>query len=419
MEKTIIKTIREAFKKAYINKLLKESSDDMARKMTPALLKIAEENYPLFISGRKSYEYSKKNQLLVNYLVEKAVEEYKQTKDDRIRQAISAVYYPSGEHTLMYTNAVKDGAIQSNLRKRWGNAWKNSLLDNLIEAWEHALGNPEAFDSLVNSYKGDTSALGSGIGSLMYSKIMNWMRKISGHSASAKRGGGSEISTLDAPVEKGDAYINKIMGSKEFQPAETLGAEDFGSDVAPENEFDVAVDTGEDSKGAISMDKNELIGLFASFAEAVNEASKDPKNRISEPLRYAIEHLFKYGETNEKIKKDRPDLFSNIDLSATLSNGLKSEKFHSLAREVAKPYAGAENWLANLLNTGIKKGETRGEKLLSTIPKVFAKKAEEPVSVSTPEEPEEDWKSRVYEETIEKNIDKIVQEVYKRLNKIK
>jgi hypothetical protein len=52
MEKTIIKTIREAFKKAYISKLLKEDSEDMANKMTPQQLLKAEELYPLWISGR-------------------------------------------------------------------------------------------------------------------------------------------------------------------------------------------------------------------------------------------------------------------------------------------------------------------------------------------------------------------------------
>jgi hypothetical protein len=43
MEKILIRTIREAFKIAYINKLINESSEGMARKLSPQELKKAED----------------------------------------------------------------------------------------------------------------------------------------------------------------------------------------------------------------------------------------------------------------------------------------------------------------------------------------------------------------------------------------
>ncbi len=139
MEKVIIKTIREAFKKAYINKLLKESAGDMAAGMSPQELMTAEKMYNLWIGGRanpalglsgvksggKKIKFGNEEKQF-NYIVEKALEEYKQTHDDNLRSRIAQLFYPTkGSKTYNMTmdpNSKIPGAGTS-----YGNAIAQAL----------------------------------------------------------------------------------------------------------------------------------------------------------------------------------------------------------------------------------------------------------------------------------------------------
>ena len=219
MEKTIIRTIREAFKKAYINKLIKESAENMAKDLSPEEFRNAENLYKLFVSGKIHPElisgkdasgkdvlgYFKTNRVLtspkgkkveqavntsynrkmLNYAIEKAIEEYRSTKDTKIKDAIVSLYNPKISKLVLNTLKKQPGVI-SNLKSAYGQAWESEFENAAGEAWLQAVGEPEAFNDIIDSYTTDNP---DGIGAVIMSRMKQAIQKVSSLGAAKKRGG--------------------------------------------------------------------------------------------------------------------------------------------------------------------------------------------------------------------------------------
>lgn len=405
MEKTITKTIREAFKKAYINKILKESSEELSKKLNPAELKKAEEIYPKWATGRKNIVLGDESNNIINYLVEKGVEEYKQTRDEKLRQAIVSVYQPivfsSNKETGPQGNAVfkamMSSKISGHLRKRFGSIRLEDAQDAAGNAWAYSIGDPEVFNKIINRYTDGPT----GIGAMFMTSLIYSALEIATKSATKKRGGESAPLSFDA-LQNNDRDSMEFLGDK---------GEDFGSDkVDTGSEFDLAGDI--EITDIKPEEFTTLPKLFSDFVDVVNEAQKDPKNRISEELAYAIEQMFKYNKSYSEIKNSKPEYFANRDISTMISNGLKSEKFNKIAERVAEDNGFKKDWLIKLLDTGIKKGSTGNEKLLSLISKM--KDKPEPKR-DTDQEDGDTEENTGWSPLLEDDIQKIMNEVYKRM----
>ena len=402
MEKTITKTIREAFKKAYVNKILKESSEELSKKLSPAELKKAEEIYPRWAIGRKNILLGDESNNIINYLVEKGVEEYKQTRDDKLRQAIVAIYepkvYSSNRETGPQGNAtfkaMMSSKISGHLRKRFGSTRLEDAQDMARNAWVYSIGNPEVFNKIINRYTDGPT----GIGAMFMTSLIYSALEIATKSATKKRGGESAPLSLDALLSN-DRDSMEFLGNK---------GDDFGSD-----KFDTGstFDVSDNEKIIVTPEQfTSIPKLFSDFADEVNEAEKDPKSRISEELAYAIEQLFKHNKNYSQIKNMNPKYFANRDISTMIANGLKSEKFIKIAEKSALENGFPNDWLTNILETGIKKGSTGNVKLLSLISKM---KDEPKPEIKSDEDGEEN--NTGWSPLLEDDIQKIMNEVYKRM----
>jgi hypothetical protein len=174
MEKILLRTIREAFKVAFINKLINESSEGMARKLSAQELQKAEELYHSWISGsrRGRLHFGDLDEKTENYLIEKAVEEYKQSKSKQIHDAISTFYYPDPNYgsRKMYNIISKDGAVNSN-RAKLANPEDFEVF--LGGAYAERMINPVKFDEIVDKYNIDSD---TGVGGLFKTYILNAVR---------------------------------------------------------------------------------------------------------------------------------------------------------------------------------------------------------------------------------------------------
>jgi len=376
MNKNIVKTIREAFKIAYTSKLLKEASEDLAAKLSPEELRLAETIYPRWISGRLRLRFGSKEATpaVQNYLIEKAVEEYKQTGDKKIHDAISYFYYPLAR-TKTY-NAIKMGkygsAIAQNLRIKFGNNWEDGFQENVLTAWALSLGDPTIFDEIISTYTQDSP---TGIGGLLLYKLSEKASSLAAKSKASKKGGGAEKKSLDQP-----GYDDE--GGRKF-------------DIAGGIEINDDVDL-----------KTKLYELFSEFGNLVSDFFES-KGKLA--LATLAKEFFVNGKSYADILSDNPDLFEGKkpgDLSMMMIlQVLAPSSVKSISKAVAKEIGFPEEWLENLIVS----------KNISSIQDAF--KEVEPETEAPAPIKKKDEEGLVFEKFINSNMDKIVKEVYKRLGK--
>lgn len=213
MEKIIIKTIREAIKLAYYKKMLSESSEDVAKVLAPDKLRDAEALYRLFVTNRvapgfdggsakttqtligkggkkmlrdRRFYYDNK---MINYVIEKAVEEYKQTKDSRIRDAVAGIYDP-GRSQKIYNILLKTPGVITAIKGAFGNDYsEQDVMDVFKTAWIEFILDPAGFDNIIDHYQegGQT-----GIGALFLSRLKSGAQTLSKRVAAKKRGGAGQ-----------------------------------------------------------------------------------------------------------------------------------------------------------------------------------------------------------------------------------
>lgn len=372
MEKNVIKVIREAFKIAYSNKLLKESSEDLAGDMNPGELAQAETMYPRWISGRlNNFRWGEGKYAIENYLIEKAVEEYKQTKDKKIHDAISNFYYP-GKGGQLY-NFIKEKSRYSNvIIGALRDAKKLNLLEDLLfNAWTQSIGDVSKFDEYIKEYTTDSPY---GIGPLLKNKFELEAARLSKKADRIRRGGEAGYEYLDEPGYDSEG------GRKMDLPG--------GIEISDEAGL-----------------KEKMYDLFADFG---NMTSDFFESKGKEALATLAREFFVDGKPYAQILSDNPNLFAGKkpgDLSSMMIlQVLAPSSVKSISKAVAKEIGFPQEWLENLITS----------KNISSIQDAFKNvepETEAPVDVK--KKGEDDL---VFEKFINSNMDAIIEEVYKRLN---
>jgi hypothetical protein len=385
MEQNVIKTIREAFNIAYTNKMLKEASEDIAKRVKPDEFRQVEALYPSWISGRKNLRWGGTNGISgtpENYLVEKAVEEYKQSGDKKIQEAVSMFYYPY-EGSKVYNYLMQDVRTIAALKSRYKEDWKSAFDDVVLNAWAQSIGDVSIFDESIKKYKKDNRY---GIGTVLLNDLKLETLRLAMKSGAVRRGGDSE----DIPT---------VMKS----------LDEPGLDSDGGRKFDLPGDTNSSLKSfkkELSYEKmNEMITDFG------NQAVDYFKSKGKEKLATLAREFFVERMENHEIYAAHPDWYEGKDVkqvSTDLLQGvLLPADINALAERIGLEYGFPKNWLENVKKT----------KSLSVISKLFKDKYKD--KPRDEEDDEEDGREDdlVFEKFIQNNMNKIMEEVYKRISK--
>jgi hypothetical protein len=373
MEQNVIKTIREAFKIAYANKMLKESSEDMARSMDPNELRQAETKYPSWVSGRLPLRWgaTKLSDAAENYLVEKAVEEYKQSGDKKIQDALSLFYYPY-EGSKVYNYLKKDNRLIGALRKRYGNSWEEAFDDVVLNAWTQSVGDVTKFEETIKKYVKDSAY---GIGSVLLNDLKLELLRLGMKSSAVRRGGDSSMQSLDDP----------------------------GFDSEGGRKFDLP--------GGVEMSSDEQ--MYEKMAEMIqefgNQAADYFDSKGKETLSTLAREFFVNRKSYSEILRDNSEMFVGKkpgDLSTMmLLQVVGPQNIKSIADKLGPEYGFPKNWLENVMSS----------KNLNTIADLF-----KPIDTSMPDGDEEESDKEddlIFEKFIQNNMDKIMKEVQRRISK--
>jgi hypothetical protein len=380
MEQNVIKTIREAFNIAYTNKMLKEASEDIAKRVKPDEFRQVEALYPSWISGRKNLRWGGTNGISgtpENYLVEKAVEEYKQSGDKKIQEAVSMFYYPY-EGSKVYNYLMQDVRIIAALKSRYKEDWKSAFDDVVLNAWAQSIGDVSIFDESIKKYKKDNRY---GIGTVLLNDFKLELLRLAMKSGAIRRGGDSSMKSLDEP--------------------------EFDSDGG--RKFDLPGDTNSSLKSfkkELSYEKmNEMITDFG------NQAVDYFKSKGKEKLATLAREFFVERMENDEIYAAHPDWYEGKDVGQVSTDLLRGvllpAEINALAEKIGLEYGFPKNWLENVKKT----------KSLSVISKLFKDKYED--KPGDEEDDKEDGKEDdlIFEKFIQKNMDKIMKEVQRRISK--
>lgn len=374
MEQNVIKTIREAFRIAYINKMLKESSEDMARKLEPNELSQAEAKYPSWISGRLPLKWGKANGLsdaAQNYLIEKAVEEYKQSGDKRIQDAISLFYYPT-ENSKVYNYLKRDARLIGALKSRYKENWESAFNDVVLNAWAQSIGDVVKFEESIKKYIKDSAY---GIGPVLLNDFKLELLRLGMKSSAIRRGGEAGMKSLDEP----------------------------GNDSEGGRKFDLP-------GGAEANSDEEMYEKMASMIEEFGSQAADYfDSKGKETLSTLAREFFINRKSYGDILRDNPEMFAGKkpgDLSTMmLLQVVGPQSIKSIAENLGTEYGFPKQWLENIMSS----------KNLNTIADLF-KPIDTNLSAADDEEVDTD-DDLIFEKFIQNNMDKIMKEVYKRMSK--
>ena len=336
MEKILIRTIREAFKIAYINKLINESSEGMARKLSPQELKKAEELYTPWIKGSQRLYFGKVGDSIENYLVEKAVEEYKDSNSKQIQDAITAFYYPDPNYgsKKMYDIISKNGAVLANKAKM---ANPDDFDDYILDAYSERMVDPAKFDEIVDKYKTESN---TGIGSLFTTYILNAVKGEASTQATQKRGGESIGKSLDSAGTDDE-------GSRKFDLSGGVDVDVDTNELLRQLSADKLKETFDAIKNRIEggdvVIKNPLIKLvFVNYFDGLKPSETFSKYKDDEILKDLIDRktIQKGGDLNLAIKQIRNEFTSWLKLYFS-----PTSKLYKLMKDTGIQNGLPENWL--------------------------------------------------------------------------
>ena len=373
MEKIIIKTIREAFNTAYINRLLKESAERLF--LTTSLTKEEADNiYNDWINGKRlTWGNSGLGNKVETYIVERAVEDYKKNPEKKIHDAIITFFYPSFKSKS--AELIKQGrygfgnAIIQNLRTKFGDNWQDGFAENMYTAYLKII-NPATFEDVVNTFNPDETTFAQ---HLLY-KMAESMSSVAADTKGVARGGGVSSQSLDAP-----------------------GYDDEGG-----RKFDIA-------GGIETSDKYQRIqDMYKLFKDFGNITADLFQSRGKETLSTLAREFFVNGKSYIQIVNDNPDLFADRkpgELSTMMLNQvLAPSSIKNIAKDLAEEIDFPKDWLERLIIS----------KEISSIQDAYKDpkpETEEPIAKKV-----KPTSGMVFEKFINSNMDAIIQEVYKRLN---
>jgi hypothetical protein len=407
MEKILLRTIREAFKIAFINKLINESSEALAQKLSPQELQKAEALYAPWIKGSKQIYFGDLDSNTENYLIEKAVEEYKSSRNKKIHDAISTFYYPDPNFgsRKMYTIISNDNAVKG----------KKAELTNpedfdvfLGGAYTERMVDPVKFDEIVDKYNVDSD---TGIGSLFRTYILNAARGEAATQATQKKGGKSIGKSLDSAGtdEEGNRKFD-LSGGVDVDVETNELLRQLSADKLKET-FDTIKQRIEDGNVIF---KNPLIKLvFVNYFDGLKPSETFAKYQNDEILKDLIDRktIQKGGDLSKAIKQIRNEFTSWLKLYFS-----PTSKLYKLMKDTGIQNGLPENWLEFIHDKKNKFTE------IARFISAYNKGIQESDSSAADQEirrillspsSEED----LFESFVNDNMDTIMEEVYRRISK--
>jgi len=313
IESKIKKIVRETFQSFYLNRLLKEDYSDLLKTIPPAKAKELDMLYNFWMS-KKNFQFNELNPKDMEFILLKAIEEYKQTRDKKIHDKISYLFYPTKESNLaniVLTNTISSknlgAGIVKKLKSRFKEVWKDALEEIILNAWTSTIADQNVFDRIINSYDIKSAK------NLFLTILQQETLRLSSKSAAIKRGGNAEF----------------------------RGVDDL-SDTS--SEFD---------DGSIDVDSIN-VNTFKDMLRAFADEAKDIYG-LKEMHKYILDAFFKQGKSYEEMLKDRPDLFpgktlSNMSTIVTNSLGL-NKNIQSIASQIGPKFGFPSNWLIDLIKS--------------------------------------------------------------------
>jgi len=304
MERQLRMIIKESLKKAMGNVLL-EGSEKFASNLNPQELEAAKKlfNRMKKMGGNSDvnldFTSNDRREIIFNYAVERAIEEYEQTRDESLLSAIKAAYPP------------QSNKLQFIIGDKWMN---NPEFDAaMTDAWSRTLGEDPL--KQINAYRagGGRGSFGATVVSSMRQDIMDYFR--------TKAGKASGDVSLDAPIgDDGGRTMGDIIGTMGDPSYEGPG---YGEEVHSE------------------------------FREASEEAYNWLLNNTKNPkLATVFKEVVMFRNPLPEVYENHSDIFASMkDVTDTANNLFKSTK---LERMISKIYANYgmdidfSNWKTNV-----------------------------------------------------------------------
>jgi len=303
MNKNVRKLISEAFNEVYENMFL-ENSSKLGEKLSPENKALAErliENVKTLGAAstlNHSYDDSEKSDTktnILNYVTERLIEDYRNSKDPKIGEWLKSSFYPT-EGTKFYNY----------LQKKWDSKGKEEIQDAALNAYEQIMLAPGALDTLLNSYKDGSGKFGGLVLSSIVKRMDNYFKGYAGTGGKDIFSGGETSSGDSEDEETGKSMFDKIGASGGMQ-------DDF---VDPED---------------ISKMKEIQAAVLGWL-----------KNNVSEKQYIAWRELTS-GSTPGQIAEDYPELFkTNKDVSRNFSQLVSSPKAQEVSELIS--HAFGINW---------------------------------------------------------------------------
>lgn len=314
LENKIKKIVRETFQSFYFNRILKEDYSDLLKTIPPAKARELDMLYNYWMT-KKNFQLNELNSEYANFILSKAVEEYKQTKDKKIHDKISYLFYPSkgsGIDNIMLSNKISSknlgSGLTKNLKSRFGENWRNGLEEIVLNAWTLTIANENFFNRIINLYDPKNFK------NLFLTILQLETVRLSSKSATIKRGGNAEFYDIDS-------------------------AENIEYNEPEKDEFEID-----------SVDINSFKNMLKAFADEAKNISK-----FKDMHKYILDGIFKYGKSYEEMLKERPDLFPGKTLSnmstIALNSVLLNKSVQDIAKNIGPEFGFPSDWLVQLINS--------------------------------------------------------------------
>jgi hypothetical protein len=262
-------------------------------------------------------------------------------------------YYPS-PNSKVYNYLKRDNRLIQALKNRYKESWEEALLEVLFNAWTQSIGDVSKFEESIAKYTTDSPY---GIGPVLLNDFKLELLRLAMKSASIRRGGEASIKSIDEPG------IEMSSDEEMYQKMAEM-IKEFGEQTAEYFE----------SKG-----KETLATLAREFFV--------DRKGYAEILRDNAEMF---------VGKKPGDLSTMMLLQVTGPRTIKD-----IAENIGEEYGFPKEWLDNIMSS----------KNLNTISDLF--KDIEPTDYKEPKQSDD----LIFEKFIDSNMDKIVEEIYKRLGK--
>jgi len=306
MKNDVKKIISEAFNELY-HEMVSEDSRDLENDLNPEEQNIANSliarakklggaselnhSYRKDAQGR-TVPHNERGTAIFNFVIERLIEDYKTSRDPKIKEAIQGAFYPV-QGSIFYNSLMKSLPSQGKTNAELEDAITTAYEQNLIQD----------FDKMVDKYTSGDGRFGAMIHGTLDARARNDLKGFSGV------GGGS---SQDA-----------IGGS-----------------------FSQSMDVEDDETGRTLKDKLSNVGLdpdieFSEFGSSREQKILDVingwlKNTVSEKQYIAFRELTR-GASPADVAEENPELFrNNKDVSRNFAQLMGSEKIEVVDGEKVK-----------------------------------------------------------------------------------